>query len=245
LSQIQQGLPDPDPRCREMPEAIERVIRAGLAREPNQRPGLKDFVETLRASLNQLLADTLVPTVESTRPLPVNLKLMVSREARPGTYEPATTTRPKTVGLTRDMKKVPRQPEQASLRTGDRVRIEVVADKPGYITVFNVGPTGTLNLLYPDDALETEPALQEASQPLHVLEVEMTPPTGRERLFAIWSRDPRVIPPENLHSVAGHETSSSSRPYHSTRDMVRIRQSTQSFKKDDWHAVSLELDHHG
>jgi len=243
LSQIQQGLPDPDPRCREMPEAIERVIRSGLAQEPNRRPGLKDFVETLRASLNQLLADTLVPTVEPTRPMPVNLKLMVSREVRPGTYEPVTTTRPKTVGLTRDMKKVPRQPELACLRTGDRVRIEVVADQPGYVSVFNVGPTGTLNLLYPDDVSETAPALIEANQPLHVLDIEMTPPTGRERLFAIWSSERLPVRPAELRSIAAHEAAPVSNSYHATRDMVRMRKSAQEAPRGDWHAISIELDH--
>ena len=51
----------------------------------------------------------------------------------------------------RDMKRAPREPDQISLRTGDRVRIEVVADQPGYIAVFNIGPGGNLNLLYPDN----------------------------------------------------------------------------------------------
>lgn len=246
LSQIQQGLPDPDPRCREMPETIERVIRSGLAPEANQRPGLKEFVETLRASLNQLLVNALVPTVEPTRPMPVNLKLMVSREVQPGTYEPVTTTRPKTVGLTRDMKKVPRQPEQACLRTGDRVRIEVVVNQPGYVTVFNVGPTGNLNLLYPDelDPRAPSPPMQ-PHRPLHVLDVEMAPPTGRERLFAVWSRSPLPLALADLHSLSEREAAGAadSVAYRATRDMTRLRKSVQQLRLEDWHAVVIEVDH--
>jgi serine/threonine-protein kinase len=243
LSQIQQGLPDPDPRCREMPEAIERVIRSGLAQEPNQRPGLKDFVESLRASLNQLLADTLAPTVEPTRAMPVNLKLMVSREITSNVYKPVATTQPKTSGLTRDMRKVPRQPEQVSLRTGDRVRVEVVVDQPGHVTVFNVGPSGTLNLLYPDDVSETAPPLLEANKPLHVLDVEMTPPKGRERLFAIWSRHQLSVRPDQLLGMAGSADAQVSKPYQATRDMVRVRSSMQELGTKGSHAVVLGLDH--
>ena len=42
--QIRRGLPDPDPRCVGLPEPLERIIRAGLAADPERRPGLKDFV---------------------------------------------------------------------------------------------------------------------------------------------------------------------------------------------------------
>ena len=55
--QIRRGLPVPDPRCSVLPEPIERIIRAGLTANPGQRPGLKEFVTTLRASLNQLMDD--------------------------------------------------------------------------------------------------------------------------------------------------------------------------------------------
>ena len=46
----------------------------------------------------------------------------------------------------RDIKKVPKQPVQVRLRTGERIRIEVTADRDGFVVVFNVGPTGDLNL---------------------------------------------------------------------------------------------------
>jgi hypothetical protein len=243
LEQIRQGLPDPDYRCKGMPEAIERVIRSGLAPDPDQRPSLKLFVETLRASLNHSLVDTLVPTADTKQAVSVNLRLMVSREVGPGTYQPVTTTQPKTVGLTRDMRKVPRQPEQACLRTGDRVRIEVVVDQPGYVTVFNVGPTGTLNLLYPDDIKEPRPAPVEPNRPLSVLDVEMIPPVGRERLFAVWSRTRLPIETALVAKAPEMEESNGSQAYHATRDMRRIRETISDVPSRNWHAVVLELDH--
>ena len=36
--QIRRGLPDPDPRCEGLPEPLERIIRAGLAADPDGGP---------------------------------------------------------------------------------------------------------------------------------------------------------------------------------------------------------------
>ena len=36
IYQIERGLSDPDPRCRSMPEANERIIRSGLASDPDR-----------------------------------------------------------------------------------------------------------------------------------------------------------------------------------------------------------------
>ena len=149
--QIARGLPDPDPRCDGLPEPLERVIRAGLTASADRRPGLKEFVATLRGSLNQLMADTLTLSTAAARPqAPVSIRLNVSRRTDGGRYEPVATTHPQPDRLTRDMKRVPKPPDQVRLRTGELVRIEVVANRAGYVTVFNVGPAGHLNLLYPD-----------------------------------------------------------------------------------------------
>jgi serine/threonine protein kinase len=159
LVQTARGLPVPDPRCRALPEPLEQIIRAGLAADPDRRPTLKGFVATLRGALNQLIADTLamvsapalpLPTTgPPARPAPVDLRLTVSRETTPGRFEAVVATHPPAARPTRDMRRVPPSPGQVRLRTGDRVRIGVVADRPGYVTVFNVGPTGILNLLHP------------------------------------------------------------------------------------------------
>ena len=143
------------------------------------------------------------------------------------------------------MKKVPPSPDQVRLRTGDRVRIEVSASHPGFLTVFNVGPAGNLNLLYPDGDPHSVAAGISANQPLHILDVEMTPPTGRERLFAVWTRQPLSLRLDQLHSLLERNPGDppASRPYVATRDMKRVQQSVQHLRPEDWHAVVLELDH--
>jgi serine/threonine protein kinase len=275
-AQIRRGLPDPDPRCRSLPEPLERIIRAGLAADADRRPILKDFVSRLRGTLNQLIADSFTmshrpaPSIPSTellpgagskppagpttipdppKPAPVDLRLIVSRQAGSDRYTPvaATHQQPHPGRVTRDMKKVPPSPDQVRLHTGDRVRIEVSASRPGFLTVFNVGPTGTLNLLYPDSDPQpaSPPPPIEPNRPLHIVDVEMTSPTGRERLFAVWTRQPLSLRLDQLHSLVKrkNEDSPASRPYVATRDMKRVQQSVQQLQPDDWHAVVLELDH--
>src|SRR5437879_801997 len=151
------------------------VIRAGLAAMPEERPPLREFAARLRGAFNQVLADSLAPAAAPEQtPWPVNLRLAVSREVGPGRYQPVAATQRPVGGLQRNMKKVPRPPEQVRLRTGDRVRVEVVADQAGYVTVFNVGPTGDLTLLYPDEPVTpASPPTIQAHQPLHVLNVQL------------------------------------------------------------------------
>lgn len=237
-----QGLPDPDPRCRAIPETLERVIRAGLEGKPRDRPSMHDFVTTLRGSLNRLLADVLVkPRVDARSKAPMKLRLLVSRHIEADIYEPVATTKPASRGASRDMKMVPRVPEQCSVRTGERVRIEVIADKVGYVTVFNIGPTGNLNLLYPDDPTVAPTPIQE-NRPLHVVDVEMMPPVGRERVFAVWSKEPLPLRLERLLSIT-ERSGGATRPYQSTRDMKRVQDSMRLLPQEVWHTEVLEINH--
>src|SRR5205807_2594104 len=88
----------------------------------------------------------------------------------------------------RDLQRLPDDPDRVVLHTGDLVRVEVVCDREGYLTVFNVGPRGALHLLWPDDLARV--AVQLAGVPLQVARVVLTPPAGQERLYAVWSRVP-------------------------------------------------------
>jgi serine/threonine protein kinase len=239
------GLPDPDPRCRELPEPLERVIRAGLAATAEARPSLRDFVNSLRGSLNQLMADTLSrPSGADHSQTPVTLHINVSRRTSGGRYEPVATTHPAHDRLTRDMKRVPRPPAQVRLRTGERVRVEVVADRAGHLTIFNVGPAGHLNLLYPESLPDPAQTAYGVHRTVEIPDVEMTPPAGRERLFAVWSRQPLSLHLDQLRSlVEPTRDSPASRPYVATRDMKRVQHSIQQLRPEDWHAVVLELNH--
>jgi tRNA A-37 threonylcarbamoyl transferase component Bud32 len=244
LERIRRGLPDPEPLFGRMPEKLECIIRSGLEAVPENRPELKTFVADLRGSLNRLLADSFVlPALATGRAGPVEMRLTVARWEGGTTFVPVAETHPQARGMTRDLTRVPPLPARASLRTGDRVRIEVVADRDGFVTVFNVGPTGHLNLLYPDQAPAVSPPSLPAHRPLEIADVALTPPAGGERLFAIWSRGPLLLSLEELFRMARGENEPVSLAYRATRNMERVQASVQQLRPEDWHAVLLELDH--
>jgi hypothetical protein len=170
----------------------------------------------------------------------IDLRLQVSHLTDGGRYEPVATTHSRPGPLTRDMKRVPVPPDRVRLRTGDRVRVEVVADRAGYVAVFNVGPAGHLNVQYPEDLSSLAPDLIEAHRPLHILDVEMAPPADRERLFAVWSRQPLRF--EHLAGLADRGAAASP-PYRATRDMKRVQESVHRLRPEDRHAVVVEVDH--
>jgi serine/threonine protein kinase len=244
LEAIRRGLPSPDRRCAGLPADLERLVRAGLDAEPGRRPELAEFARGLRGALNQLLADTLPQApAPAAGGGPVNLRLLVSREVDRCTVEPVASSEAPAERLVRDFKKVPPRPRRVTLHTGDRVRVEVEADRPGYVTVFNVGPTGNLNLLHPPDPAAPPPPLG-PGRPLRILEVELTPPAGQERLFALWTRQPLPLRLEELRSLVERGEAPGAGAYRATRDMARVQQSVQQLRPEDRHAVVLELDHH-
>jgi hypothetical protein len=247
VEHIRRGLPDPDARCRGLPEPLEQIIRAGLAADPERRPPLPRFIEQLRGALNQTLADALAqPAVAAGAPAPVELKLVVSREVGPDAWQIVAAAQPQAGSLRRDIKKVPPRPERARVRTGERVRVEVAADRPGYVTVFNVGPTGNLNLLYPEELSGAGlPPRIEAHRPVIVMDLELVPPAGRERLFAVWSREPLPLPLEELHSLVERGGLHGSRPYRASRDLVRVQGAVRQAPPGECRVAVLELEHAG
>jgi hypothetical protein len=160
----------------------------------------------------------------------VDLRLRVLRQAGAQRFEPVASTHPRPTVL-RDLRRIPHDPDRVTLRTGDRVRLEVCCDHDGCLTVFNVGPAGALNLLHPETDAQAAPL--RAGTPLLIGDVEMTPPAGRERLYAVWSRTP--LPASQLSWLA--------RPGVATRDMQRVQETLSKLRAEDWHAVMLELEH--
>lgn len=232
---IERGLPQPDPRLAGIPEPLEQVLRAGLEAEAQRRPTLPDFLARLRGCLNQLWADSF-PLARTTGGL---VHVLISR-CEGAAYRPVLTTHPKGAGLLRDMRKVPPAPEQAVVRTGERIRLEVESERAGCLVVFNVGPAGGFNLLFPESL--ARPGTVEANRPVLIGDIILTPPTGRERVVALWSQKPLPLRQEDLVSLAPRE-GGVSRPYQATRDMKRLHDSVEHLEPGSWEAAALELVH--
>jgi hypothetical protein len=146
-----------------------------------------------------------------------------------GVFVPIAWSHPR-VAL-RDLKRVGPEAGRVTLRTGDRVRLVAECGEEGYLTVFNVGPSGTLNLLSPADL--ARPARHQAGATLTVADVEVRPPAGVERLYAVWSKRP----------LSQAQLSGICRPKMALRDLVRIQEAADELGPDDWRAVALEVLH--
>jgi serine/threonine protein kinase len=237
LAGVRRGLPSPDPRCADLPAALERLVRDGTAAEPSRRPELRDFATALRGTLNHLLADSLLASPGSGR-----VRLTVGRQVGRHTFVPVAASQAAPERFLRDLRVVPREPDRVDLRTGDVLRVEAEADCPGFLTVFNVGPTGNLNALLPAEP-GRGPVAVEPGRPIPVLDVELTPPAGRERLFALWTREPLRLERDELRRLAEEGELGVSEPYRATRDMTRIQELVGRLGPSDWQAAVLELDH--
>ena len=175
---------------------------------------------------SDLLANLPPPAAAGEAPVAGWLRLAVSRILSGGVF-PVASTHASPMSL-RDLRRVPDDPDRVALRTGDRIRVEVVCDRPGFLAVLNVGPSGNVNLLHPEQAVRP-------GETRHLFDVEMIPPTGRERLYAIWTRQAATVP----------QLSELVRPGPVLRDMVRVQDALSRLPGEDWHAVMLELDHQG
>jgi serine/threonine protein kinase len=232
------GLSKSDDRFRLVPQRLEGIIRAGLAAEQANRPSLPQFIDLLSGALNQTLVDDFLPRpTEGTATHAVKLRLEISRKTAEG-WRPVATTRPRADSLSRDIRRVPPQPAQARVRTGEPLRLEVEADRPGYLVVFNVGPTGNLNLLYPVTEYGDAPTV-EAGRAVRIDDLVLALPAGQERMFAVWSSKPLPVSMSELRSLTEGEGSKASR---STRDIVRVRHAVDE-SAEECRAVVLELAH--
>ncbi|MGL4554540.1 MAG: DUF4384 domain-containing protein [Gemmataceae bacterium] len=160
---------------------------------------------------------------------PVGLHVRLHRQWE-GRLVPLVATHPR--ASLRDLRRDP-DADRVTLRAGDRVRVEVECDRDGYLTVFNVGPTGNLNVLWPDDLGRA--AARRAGEPVAVADVEVTPPHGRERVYAVWSAVPLGLGQlDGLTRRAG-----------AVRDMRPVAAAVESLRPEQWHAVVLEIEHRG
>jgi serine/threonine protein kinase len=234
------GLPEADVRFRQVPQRVEEIIRAGLAAAEADRPLLPRFIELLWGALNQAMVDDFLPrSTEGASTPAVGLRMAVSRKAGDG-WRPVATTRPRADALSRDIRRVPPRPAQVRVRTGEPLRIEVEADRPGYLAVFNVGPTGNLHLLYPMLEHGDLPTV-EAGRAVRFDNLVLEPPAGRERLLAVWSSTPLPANARELRCLVEGKGEDGSRASRSSRDILRVQQAVA--EAPECRVVVLGLEH--
>ena len=244
----EQGLAADDRRLAVAPSFVESLIRCALSVDPSRRPTAKEFAEKLRAGLNQSITSVWV-AADAAETSPVKLAIQIRKSNFAANSAAAIKPNLPTPVGSRNMRRVPQEPASVKLETGDRIQIEVLADRDGFLTLFNVGPSGSLNLLYPDPEFGDRPTANLpdllANQPRLIIdEIEITPPAGTERLCAIWSAQPVPFSQSELVSVYRSKSDGHvSLPYQATRDMKRVQSRLQNLSPGTWHAVVLQVEH--
>ena len=112
----------------------------------------------------------------------------------------------------------------------------------GYLTVFNVGPTGNLNLLYPMVEYGDSPTV-EAGRAVCLGDLVLAAPAGRERMLAVWSSKPLPMSAWELQDLVAGKGENGSRASRSSRDIVRVRQAVEEAGAAECRVVVLELEH--
>jgi serine/threonine-protein kinase len=235
------GLAERDERFCPVPARLEGVIRAALAANPGDRTALSAFIDLLWAAINHTLVDELgKPAGEGAAAAPVQMRMEISRKVG-ASWQRVATTHPQADPLSRDVRRVPPRPPQMRVRTGEPLRLEVEVDRSGYLAVFNVGPTGHLNLLYPVAEYGDSPTVQ-ARQVVSFDDLVLDGPAGRERMFAVCSSKELPVSEQELRSLTKvvEQATEGSRASRSSRDIVRVRQAVQ---QAGCRVVVLELDH--
>jgi serine/threonine protein kinase len=226
---IRAGLPSNNPRYADIPEPLRRIISDGLTADPVRRPELREFVGRLRRTFNHLLTESLWG-VDGERSRELNLRLHVSR----------------TSAESRNMTRIANEGQDLGrLRTGDQLRIEVAADLAGFVTVLDVGPTGDLTLLCPDDltVAESPPTLLPGDL-LHAADVKLELPAGREQLVAIWTRQPVALPLADLaREIATRYEEPVSGEYRTSRAIAAVKGVLRQLPPADWGIAIRELEH--
>jgi serine/threonine protein kinase len=234
------GLPALDDRFQLVPQRLEGIVRAGLAPDQANRPSLPYFIDMLWGALNQTLLDAFPQRpAETNAGSLVNLRLEVSRQTAAG-WCPVAATPPPADSLSRDIRRVPPRPAQVQVRTNEPLRLEVEVNRPGYLVVYNVGPTGNLNLLYPVVEYGDSPTV-EAGRVVRCDELVLDPPAGKERVFAVWSSGPLPVKVRELRSLVEEEDGS--KASRSSRDIVRVRRAVEETGPAECRVVVLELEH--
>jgi serine/threonine protein kinase len=213
-----------------LPAGLSDLTARLLAPDPAGRPA---SAREAAALLRALEASPVAPPTLPHPPPALGLRLTIRplRDGRPG--DPVAA--PVLVPRRRDLKRVTPERRRAALRTGDRVRIEASADAAGWLAVLNVGPTGNVTLLYPEEPLDrSSPPRVEAGEAVTVVDVELAPPAGREELYAVWLRRPRPCSTPELLALARDGAAP-------RRDLVP--EPSGPLGPDDWHAVAVEIDH--
>jgi tRNA A-37 threonylcarbamoyl transferase component Bud32 len=229
LYQARVGVRPPLPAGAALPRAMEEVIAAGLAPDPDERIDLATFTARLRGAHLQALADRLLElSRRSAARVGLRVAVLTAGEAdlrfRPVPCEaPAEGEAPRAV-----------------VRTGDLLRLEATAEADGYLTILNLGSSGELKVLFPNPLARDNRIGAGQTQRLTV---KLAPPPGTDRAALIWTRRPTTLTPADWRARLEAGQPASAPPRASIRGMDFVLQEALELPDDAWAAFVVTVTH--
>jgi serine/threonine protein kinase len=239
LRQARAGLRRPMEELRRVPKAIEDAIREGLEPEPGRRADLLTFTARLRGAHLQALADKLLE-LSRRSDCKVNLRLSVSTASEENPVFRPISCEIQAVEPARDMEYVSQTAPMAAVRTGDLVRLEMTADKDGYLTVLNLGSSGQLKVVFPNPLARDNRICAGRG---HRLTLKLTPPAGTDRAAVIWTRQPNSLTPTEWRSRIEAGQMAAASPEQATRGMDFVLHEASVQPGDAWTAAVVAIRH--
>jgi hypothetical protein len=216
-------------RPAEVPEEVWSVIVAGMVPDPDRRPDLPPFLGMLREARWRRLSDDVLGR-QTSAPPPVRLQVAVAF---------ALASDPETFTSLSGQELLRRR-----FCTGDRVRLDSMADADGHLTVLLLGSAGALEVVLPRPGTEDNFF---AAQQRHRLLLRLAPPAGQERVLIIWSRrDVRRTDREWqqwLERRGEDLFPPAPRPERAARGMVIEGEGRSAPPQGSWRALVINLDH--
>jgi serine/threonine protein kinase len=181
LRQAAAGLSKPVAAIQHLPVAIQELIDRGLQQESILRPDLPEFLSQLRRARLKALSDCLGNLAEVASPrmdLSVFAKPEGAGEFRAVNAQPETAT-------FQTSPRNERQSIRVCVATGDVVLLQVAASQTGYLTAFNLGSSGSLEIVFPNAQAQENHIT--AGRPLSIV-MRTAPPEGVDEVVVIWTR---------------------------------------------------------
>ncbi|MFC1597016.1 protein kinase [Planctomycetota bacterium] len=232
------GLIRPVPALRNVPQAVEDLILAGLEPEPEKRIDLCTFIERLRGAHLQSLADQL-RKLSARSGVGIRVSVSTANE-RDLVFQPVDCQL-QCLESHRGMNHVPEPSPLASVQTGDLVRLETLVDADGYLTVLNLGSSGELAVVFPNPNAPDNRI--RAGEPSRVT-AKMTPPAGTDRAAIIWTRQPDQLTPEGWRKRIEAAEVAEEPPSEATRGMDFVLHEADEQPGDAWAAAVVTVVHH-
>lgn len=241
---VRSGLPNEDERFGASPEAVEELIREGLRFSPDERPTLAEFSNRLRGALNQNSVPAVARApVEAETPRQIDITVLQVNDRTNPIELIATTPNWKRKRGLRDI--TPKPAPRIMLRNKDTIQLKLQVRDDGCLLIFNIGPTGNLDVLYPLTETRIAMARVAGNQTIVSDELDVQPPSGKERIVAIWSFDPLPLDLSSLQSLVDDDGTSDgpSRSYRASRDIRRLRNTLADIHEGAFWTCQIELDH--